>query len=140
MKKLLLLAGISVLLFFSCASTKIVFDESLPDDEIATINWYGMHVVEYNGITVDWKLGGGGLLIKIPGGSAQFVLNGTIGSINMGYYTYDNIPFNYNFENGKEYTVQVFWGNISVYSGKSYSKKDRIASYNMSSGQQVLVE
>jgi len=137
MKKFLVLAGISVLLFLgSCASVSneaFDFAESLPDSEIAVINWNGMHITEYNGIKVKWDVSAlGWLTIKIPGGDTKFILNGQVGSKNVGWTVFENMPFSFNFEKGKEYTVRVLLRSISVFSGKSVSEKDRIALFDLS--------
>jgi len=58
----------------------------------------------------------------------------------MGYTIYENIPFSYRFESGKEYSVLVSGRYISVYSGKSYSSKNRIALFNVTDGQQTEVK
>jgi hypothetical protein len=142
MKKSLVFAGLLTLLFLgSCASNATGFAESLPDDEIAVINWRGMHIIEYNGIAVKWNISVmGGLLIKIPGGDTRFILHGQVGSYNMGYTTYNNIPFSYKFENGKEYSVLVSGRWITVYSGNSFSSKNRIVSFDMTDGRQKVSE
>jgi len=142
MKKLLLLASISILLFLgSCASKATSFAESLPDDEIAVIHWNGMDIIEYNGIKVKWNISAfGWLTIKIPGGDTRFILEGQTGTAYMGFVVYKNIPFSYNFEKGKEYTVMVGGNGISVYSGKPSSSMVRLASFDMTNGQQKARE
>jgi hypothetical protein len=115
----------------------IVFNDSLPDDEIAIIYFNSMvSIVGYNDIQVNWK----GLFlsareIRIPGGSAQFILNGTTGSANIGYTTYRNVPFTYNFEKGKEYTMLINQNLIFIFNGKTMSNKELLAQFNMSHGQ-----
>jgi len=51
MKKLSVLIGISVLLFFSCITTTTIFDDSIPVEKTARILLTGAgNVTEYNGI------------------------------------------------------------------------------------------
>ena len=129
---------IIIFLFASCASQPIVFNEALGTDEIAIIHWHapGISVVGYNGITVNW---GGAIyrssVFKIPGGSTQFLLNGMTGTMNMGYTTYSNVPFNYYFENGNEYTVVINQHLLYIFNGKSRARKNFITSFNMGRGQ-----
>ena len=137
---------ILVLLLGSCGSVKpITFDESLSENEYALIHWNTiLGISEFNGIAVDWKppsaMGFGRLELRIPGGNTHFVLNGTVGTYNMGYTTYRGVPFVYNFENGKEYTFIANQQFIYIYSGKSSSWKDHIVTFNMSRGQTVTYE
>ena len=131
-------------LFGSCASSvPITYDEALGDSDVAIINYVGIDIVEYNGITVDWSSPGSGqgcrLLLKIPGGTTKFIINGTTGSANMGYTTYRNILFTYDFSNGREYTVFLSGAFIKIYNGKSFSNKELIDTFNMRDGQ-TLVE
>ena len=66
----LVLTGLSVLMFSSCASTPakvsktIVFDESVPAEQLTEVQLQNLGTItEYNGIAVNWKqdelLGGG---------------------------------------------------------------------------------
>ena len=133
---------IFMLVLGSCV-TPITFDESLPENEYALIHYDTiLEIAEYNGIAVNWKppaaMGFGRLELKIPGGDTRFVLNGTVGSYNMGYTTYRNVPFVFNFENGKEYTLVVSQQWIIIYSGKSW--KNHIVTYSMSNGQTAIYE
>jgi len=137
----MILAATILLLFSSCASNKpVVFNESLPDNEVAVIHFDGggISIVEYNGITVNWKAPSSlffrPIEIRIPGGSTQFILNGTIGSSSTGYYIWQNVPFTYNFENGKEYTLLVNYA-VWIFNGKSTSMRNFITGFNMSNGQ-----
>jgi hypothetical protein len=135
---------IFMLILGSCV-TPITFDESLPEDNYAFIHWNNiLEISEFNGIAVNWKpraaLGFGSLELKIPGGDTRFVLNGRVGSYNMGYTTYRNVPFVFNFENGKEYTLLVGQNFIYIYNGKSTSMKEHIVTYNMNNGQKAIYE
>jgi len=135
---------IFMLILGSCV-TPITFNESLSENEYALIHYSTiLEISEYNGIAVNWKppiaMGFGGLKLKIPGGNTRFVLNGTEGSYNIGYTTYRNMPFVFNFENGKEYTFYVNQHMINIYNGKSISTKNHIVTYNMSNGQTAVYE
>jgi len=145
MKKLLI-AVIPVFVFMfilgSCGSTPIIFDDTLPDNDVAIIHYTGVNIVEYNGISLSWKAPAfGSLEIKIPGGNTEFILNGTVGTANMGYTTYHNMSFKYNFENGKEYTMYINQNLIGIHEGKSTAVKTHIATYRMSSnsGQTLIM-
>jgi hypothetical protein len=123
----------------------ITFDESLQEKEYALIHWNTiLGITEYNGIAVDWKppeaMGFGRLELRIPGGQTRFTLNGRVGTHNMGYTTYRNVPFVFNFENGKEYTLIVGQSFIYIYNGKSSSTKDHIVTFNMNNGQRAIYE
>ena len=135
---------ILLLILGSCV-TPIAFDESLPENEYALIHWNSiLAITQFNDIAVKWKppeaMGFGRLELKIPGGNSSFILNGTVGSYNMGYTTYRDVPFVFNFENGKEYTLLVGQQFIYIYRGKSTSMKDHIVTYNMYKGQTAIYE
>jgi hypothetical protein len=130
---------LALLLLGSCGTGPVVFNESLLENEVAVIHYYGVDIVEYNGISIVWKTPFlGALDITIPGGNTQFTLNGTTGSSNMGYTTYHNVPFVYNFENGQEYTVAMNQNLIIIYSGKSFSMKNHLVTFNMNNGQKAI--
>ena len=135
---------ISMLILGSCV-TAITYDETLPEEQYAFIHFNTiLEISEWNGIAVNWKppvaMGFGRLALKIPGGNTRFVLNGTVGTANMGYTTYRNVPFVFNFENGKEYTFLVNQHFIYIYNGKSSSTKNHIVTYNMYNGQKAIYE
>jgi hypothetical protein len=150
MKKIFLVLSvfISLLIIGSCAgiaTIPITYDESLPENEYALIHWNTiLKIAEYNDIAVNWEppvaMGFGGIELKIPGGDTRFVLNGTVGTYNMGYTTYNNIPFVFNFENGKEYSFYVNQHLIYIFYGKSTSSKNHIVTYNMYNGQKAIYE
>ena len=124
----------------ACAGTPIAFDESLADNEVAIIHYTGVDIVEYNGIPLSWKAPlFSSLVIRIPGGNTSFVLNGTTGSYNIGYTTYRQTPFTFNFESGREYTMYINQYLILIYEGKSTSRKNHIATYNMTRGQTLIM-
>ena len=141
---MVLLISMIFVIFGSCATAKIAFDESLSDSEIALIHWYGINITEYNGISVDWKMKGlsGGITLRIPGGDTMLSLNGVNSyrdAFGNRYSTrYNNVPFKYHFENGKEYTVMVDQHMIRIYTGRSASRSNRIVTYNMRNGQTLV--
>ena len=131
---------ICLILLGSCASGggEATINDSLPVNSDETIiNWYsgGVKIVEFNGIAVEWGKLFGSEVITIPGGKTTFILNGTTGSANMGFTTYKNIPFTFNFENGKEYRLQINQYLIFVIAGNKLSRKNIIAQFNMRDGQ-----
>jgi len=142
MKKLLFcLFVFTIVLFSSCKTAPIIFNETLDSSEIALIYYSGVSIVEYNGISINWKPPAfGNLIIKIPGGPTQFVLNGTVGSQNVGYTTYRDVPFIFNFESGKEYTLYINQNMIVIHNGKSSSRSTHLASFNMRNGQTLTME
>ena len=126
---------------------KIAFDESLPDDRVALIHYFGdIPVVEYNGMPVKWKsvhgmFSGKSVSVKIPGGETTFLLSGktnyTWGDTNYTFYT--NAPLKYNYENGKEYTIFVTGHTVEIFDGFSYSRKNHIVTFRMSDeGQEII--
>jgi len=102
MKKLLVLVGMSVLLFFSCATkVGIVFDDSVPLEQTTQIYTYNIgSVTAYNGVAVGWKQKVTMETIQIPAGETQLVwdIKTTSGNTN---YTGKNMVFVYNFQPGK---------------------------------------
>jgi len=134
--------GFSMTACISVSNGKpLAFDESLPADEVALIHYpfSGVYIVGYNGIQVNWKPQMfSGLDLSIPGGDTQFILNGTTGTSNMGYTTYQNVPFTYNFEKGKEYSFMINQYLIWIYSGKTLSGKNLLAKFNMRNGQTLV--
>jgi len=129
-------------LFASCLGTPIVFNDSLTDDQIAIVRFGNVNIVEYNGIAVKWEAGPYTRRdIRIPGGNTTFVLNGTVGTANMGYTKYNKVPFTFNFENGKEYTILINQNMINVNSGLqgSFPPLDSyLATFLMTSKGQIL--
>jgi len=140
-----LLVFIFMLLLGSCATEMITFDESLQENEYALIHFNArLEITEFNGIAVNWKppsaLLSSGLELRIPGGQTHFTLNGRVGTQNMGYTIYRDVPFVFNFENGKEYSLFVNQNLISIYDGKSSSTKNHIVTFNMNNGQKSIYE
>ena len=159
---------IFLILFSSCASTSkpIIFNESLPQNEMATIYYIGgsdngrVNIIEYNGNKVNWRAKssyGKFITIQIPGGNTQFILDGkssftiddwTANKRITSTATYRRVPFVYNFEKGKEYTIEFHSDCISVYAGKPYetrwryymgSPQDLIVRFSMSDGRQRVI-
>jgi hypothetical protein len=130
MKKLWLLAGISVLLFFSCTITTkagIVFDDSIPVEQTTMVHTaYIGKVTGYNGIAVDWnpKLTE---TIQIPSGDTLLELN--IGAMYYGtIYRGKDMLFRYNFQPQKQYVLKfniedaVYGLNVHTYEiGEKFS-------------------
>ncbi|MDR2923265.1 MAG: hypothetical protein LBU85_07985 [Treponema sp.] len=127
MKIRALLAGVSVLLFFSCATVPkvgLVFDDSVPAEQSAQVYTYNIGAVTvYNGISVDWiQRSGSSETIQIPAGDTllEFDLKTTYGSVN---YT-GKALFRYNFQPYKRY---FFWfqrkeeGKMNIYGLNVYT-------------------
>jgi hypothetical protein len=146
MKRLFLCVPVLAMLVFSCVSTKsIVFDESLAPEETAHINYLGgrVDIVEYNGITVEWKGQYGWYGIIIPAGPTRFVFDGTSGGPKAAYYvTYHNVPFEYNFEKGYDYDLNVLGSTIQVriFDPSSNKKRGEVIGFRMSDEGQTLIE
>ncbi|MCL2196583.1 MAG: hypothetical protein FWB77_03100 [Treponema sp.] len=154
MNKYIIPAVILLLLFSSCETTPSSsssssnnrylydFNDSLPDEQTALIHYAGVNIIEYNGIGIEWKSRIGGFIqLRIPGGDTVFVLDGTTGSYNMGYTTYNQVPFKYKFENGKEYTMIISQNHVNIYNGKQSmlaSLKTHIVTYAMSNKGQTI--
>jgi hypothetical protein len=126
-----------LLILTGCAALRthppIIFDETLAEEDMATIYWRGfpndynkVHPVLYNGIAVDWKIMPQGInVLKIPGGNTDFALEGYVSrtyyvsgyAVSL-FYIYMNAAFSYNFEKGKEYTLLFDIKQMSIYSGQ----------------------
>jgi hypothetical protein len=109
MNKFWLLAGISVLLFFSCTiNVGIVFDDSIPVEQTTRIHTALIgKVTGYNGIAVDWKTKVTET-IQIPSGDTLLELD-IVALYGNTRYTGKNMLFRYNFQPQKQY---VFKFNI----------------------------
>jgi len=120
------------------------YDVAMPDDEAVWIAFigFGLGIVEYNGIHVDLKprtKTSNVILLRIPGGETQFILDGRCQYGNI-IATYNMIPFNYNFENGKLYTLNATGIYIDVYVSEdinysSIHRNYRVARFDMAAGQ-----
>jgi len=91
-------------LFASCATTKINFDDNVPDDETAIIQpSVSIIIVEFNGKRVDWQAGTwSGTEITIPSGEANLIVGIAIEKGNY-LYTGGRLSFAYNFIKGHKY-------------------------------------
>ncbi|MDR1316353.1 MAG: hypothetical protein LBK13_05720 [Spirochaetales bacterium] len=101
MKKKILCGGIlPALLFSSCLGAPMVWDATLPEEEMATVVFAGLIASSYNGITVDWS--NFGLYMKLPAGQSDFVFKTAWNT----FVTYTgNIEWSYNFATGKRYSL-----------------------------------
>jgi hypothetical protein len=102
MRKLLILIGMSVLLFFSC-KTLVAFDESIPEEKTARISFDSVgNITAYNGIPVNWKRSLAFNVYQIPAGETtlEFDLD------NRNYFG-KNILVKYDFQPQKEYFFDV---------------------------------
>jgi len=102
MKKLFVLIGISVLLFFSC-KTLVAFDESIPEEKTARISFDSVgNITAYNGIPVNWKRSLAFNVYQIPAGETtlEFDLD------NRNFFG-KNILIKYDFQPQKEYFFDV---------------------------------
>lgn len=102
MKKILALAGLSVLLLFSCStSVGTVFDDSVPIEQSAQICTYAGTVIGYNGIVVNWKPSVSNT-VQIPSGDTlfEFDINAALGSA---IYKGKGMLFKYNYLPNKKY-------------------------------------
>ncbi|MCL2230393.1 MAG: hypothetical protein FWC01_04805 [Treponema sp.] len=143
-KPFFILSVLAICLFVACEGTPtpIVLYDSLTDEQVAIVRYNGVDIVEYNGIAVQWKVGYSLLEIRIPGGRTTFVLNGHV-STGSGFIRYNNVPFVYNFENGKEYTVIMQHDVIRVYDGlhriyDTLSGIKALATFRMTNEGQIL--
>jgi hypothetical protein len=107
-KKLMIgtVLGVALVLLASCVTTK-VFDENLPEDQMATVTFVfgatGIIVKSYNGIPVEeWYT------VKIPAGDAEFVAD-----LSWTAERAKDVTFGYRFEGGKEYIL------VTRYAGRN---------------------
>jgi hypothetical protein len=118
MKKLMI--GLSlcvVLLLSSCGTTKNVFDEGIPLEETANLEFGPEWTVKtYNGINVELKkaaLDMGLTGFTIPSGDTELVMDLRADYTQPYYggniYTAENIVVNFDFQAGHSYFIQ-FWG------------------------------
>jgi hypothetical protein len=109
LKKFLILASISILLFFSCSiNVGLVFDDSVPLEQSAEIYTSQVGTVTgYNGISVEWKTGMSET-VQIPAGDTllEFDVKAAYGST---VYTGKGMLFRYNFQPQKRYFLRFAW-------------------------------
>ncbi|MCL2440229.1 MAG: hypothetical protein FWD14_00670 [Treponema sp.] len=120
--------------FAACSNKVMVFDDLLPEAETVTLYWSGagstVRPVSYNGIDVDWKVTGWGVAaIKIPGGNTTIGVEGQT-SQGSTTWTWNGYSFTHNFEGGKEYSIHVTGGRITIRNGKSFSRGDIVVTFN----------
>ncbi|MFP3042625.1 hypothetical protein LQZ19_12485 [Treponema primitia] len=105
----------------SCASTT-VWDDTIPEDQLATIHFNRIDPSGYNGIPVrKWDN------VKIPQGEAAFVADVNISYAGIMVLVH-GMEFAYNFESGKEYSItgiaqNMQWG-VKIYSGSDSTDYD----------------
>jgi hypothetical protein len=94
----------------------LVFDESVPPEQSATIFfYYGVEVTSYNGITIPTKKSINDLGIEsewrqvvLPAGEMELVMDVTASTTpyrTRYIYSYRNVALTYTFEPGEEYIV-----------------------------------
>jgi hypothetical protein len=136
MKKSILvfvLSGLSVLLFFSCASTDdnprtdptlFVFDDSTPTEQLTEVEIrYLGAIKEYNGIAVKWGIWPRGhaiaqYTVKVPAGDTLFNFNVGVRQGDT-YYTGENMLFRYNLLPNIKYLL-TFMANEGIYGVNVY--------------------
>ena len=103
-----------VFLLVNCVSKPFVWDDTIQENEMATIVLYVDVVINsYNGIKVDWK--GVGKTYKFPAGETVIEI-----SIRNGWIHCEELVFTYDFEKGKKYYIGMIakhdekWG-VEIY-------------------------
>ena len=108
------------LLFTACQSGPVIWDDSHPSEELATVRLMSMVIDSYNGIAVknfEW--------VKIPAGETR--LGGLVIIEHAGvYWRANGMEFTCNLEKGKEYIItgkgeNMQWG-VSVYEASTYKE------------------
>jgi len=110
MKKLLVLAGISVLLFFSCSTTVgkgMVFDDSVPIEKSSQIVTYAGKITGYNGISLTWKPTLSNA-VQIPAGDTIFEFD-IVSPLGNTIYKGSGALFQYKYLPNKKYFL---WFNV----------------------------
>jgi hypothetical protein len=98
--KILYVGILPALLFSSCLGAPMVWDATLPEEEMATVVFASLIVSSYNGIAVDWS--NFGIYMKLPAGQSDFVFETAWNA----FVTYSgNIEWSYNFAAGKRYSL-----------------------------------
>ena len=107
---LFVLIGVCVL-FSSCSTSPpnnieyfarrvIHWDENLPDEQVIALNLQqGLHVIEYNGITVDWPER---TVVYLPAGTVNFLVNVRI-EYSAGYVIGSGLPYQWTFNPGDRF-------------------------------------
>jgi hypothetical protein len=100
-----------VLAFCSCQTTPVVWDDSLTEEQLATVRFYNMKLDSYNGIAVS-KFN----FVKIPAGETR--LGGEVNIYRSDViFTTRGMEWTCNFEAGKEYAIigaarDMKWGVV----------------------------
>ena len=119
-KKIIITSFAIFLLFCSCQTKPLVWDDSLPDGSMASVQLVNMTIESFNGIAVSnfyW--------VKIPAGEAR--LGGDVIIYHAGVsFRAKGMEFTCQFEPGRDYIVQgatkdMLWG-VSVYEASKYSQ------------------
>ena len=114
-KKIIVGMLILFLLLSSCAGSAglVIWDESIPEEETATVHFMNMKIDSFNGIHVtDFNR------TRIPAGLAR--LGGEVRAVHAGLnFVLRDMEFSFNFEAGKSYMVSgatqnMQWG-VNVY-------------------------
>ena len=119
-KKIIITSFAIFLLFCSCQTKPVVWDDSLPDASMATVQLVNMNIDSFNGIAVTkffW--------VKIPAGEVRLGGDVTIYHAGVGFRA-QGMEFTCRFDAGREYVVQgtaqdMLWG-VSVYEASKYSQ------------------
>jgi hypothetical protein len=104
-----------LLIIFSCKSITHIWDETIPESEMATILWINNNIKTYNDMPVDWSNIGYGRTLKIPAGETHLVMNldwsMEFTKHNKKKVTYcylaEDIHLNYNFLAGNSYNIYL---------------------------------
>jgi hypothetical protein len=117
-KTCVLITGILILILVnSCVTTTVVWDETYPPEESATILFYQMTVKSYNGIGVNkW------VSVTVPSGETLIGGDVRINHAGVGFLAQD-MEFVCYLEGAKEYLVAGAtkdgkWG-VNLYTGKA---------------------
>jgi hypothetical protein len=100
-----------VLAFCSCQTAPVVWDESLPEEQLATVRFYSMKLDSYNGIAVS-----NFDFVKIPAGETRLGGEVNIYRSNI-VWTTRGMEWTCNFEAAKEYSLigaarDMQWGVV----------------------------
>jgi hypothetical protein len=117
-KHITFIAALTVfLLFCSCQTKPIVWDENHPEEKLATVRLLEMKIESFNGIDVtkfNW--------VRIPAGEAR--LGGTVVVLHAGVnFIAEDMEFSSLFREGGNYILHGaaqggLWG-VTVYEGKN---------------------
>jgi hypothetical protein len=110
--------ALAVLALSACQTALVVWDDSLPEEQMAAVRFHNMELDSYNGIGVS-KFN----YVKIPAGEAQ--LGGEVKVIRSSIiFTLPGMEWTCHFEAGKEYAVagaarDMKWGVVVYDTGGS---------------------